>query len=83
MLIKPDNEVLRRDYLLFATNQKPSKIVNSYEDIQDEEGELEIDLDYNEYTDISDEPLDLSMKKHSKTCDFAILWFFKVRVDQL
>jgi len=83
MLIKPDNEVLRRDYLLFATNQKPTKIVNSYEDIQDEEGELEIDLDYNEYTDISDEPLDLSMKKHSKTCDDIPLDLQKPKLPKL
>jgi len=84
MLIKPESQVLQRDYLLYTTNQKQTKSVNNnYEDIQDEEGELEIDLDYNEYTDISDEPLDLSMKTLSKSCDDNPLDLHKPKLPQL
>jgi len=84
MLIKPESQVLQRDYLLYTTNQKQTKSVNNnYEDIQDEEGELEIDLDYNEYTDISDEPLDLSMKTLSKSCDDNPLDLHKPKLPKL
>jgi len=84
MLIKPESQVLQRDYLLYTTNQKQTKSVNNnYEDIQDEEGELEIDLDYNEFTDISDEPLDLSMKTLSKSCDDNPLDLHKPKLPKL
>ena len=51
MLIKAENKkLISRDYMLYNSQQSKSERTNHYE--EEEEGELEIDLDYNEYVEV-------------------------------
>lgn len=78
MLIKTESKMLGSNYLLyskltanensvFSPVTSPASIREEYDD---EERELEIDLDYNDYVEVDikeeNEPLDLSMKTLSK-----------------
>lgn len=81
MLIKTENSggVLLRPaagFMQLYDKQNRKSDVSRYED--DEEGELEIDLDYNDYVEVGikeeeeeEGPLDLSMKTLSRRCDDA------------
>jgi len=85
MLIKeePTQLLSRKDFLLYGHRRQSKNEDDNYED----EGELEIDLDYNEYTEEvikdDDEPLDLSMKTLNKTCDDKPLDLHKPKLPRL
>ena len=69
MLIKTESKVsLANNFMVYDKSDTSDE---NYE----EEGELEIDLDYNEFVDVTikeeDEPLDLSMKSVIRTCDIV------------
>ena len=82
MLIKTENGggVLLRPAAgfmqLYDKQNRKSDVSHRYED-DEEEGELEIDLDYNDYVEVAikeeeeEGPLDLSMKTLSRRCDDA------------